>query len=70
MTEHPVDLKRLADELARLSPRDRVELLAEVAARSTPGEQGHATWRQLRTLEGIVSVGGNAVEDTEHLYDG
>ena len=64
-------MERLADELAALTREERTRVLASVA-RKTPPPRAHSTltWDKLRSVEGIVSLGGNAVEDCERLYDG
>ncbi|MGB8298252.1 MAG: hypothetical protein WCG85_22750 [Polyangia bacterium] len=66
-------IEELAKELAALSPEDRTRVLVEVSRRgprSAHESQKTAVWQRLHDLEGIVTLGGDAVEDCAHLYDG
>ena len=66
-------IEELAKELAALSPADRISVLAEVnrrGARAAPDSHKTAGWQRLHGLEGIVALGGDALEDCAHLYDG
>jgi hypothetical protein len=66
-------IEELAEELAALSPEDRTRVLAAVERRGpnvTQACQKPGTWQRLRRLEGIVSVGGDALADCARLYDG
>ena len=65
-------IEQLANELAALSPEDRTSVLAEVSRRGprvARESQKTAAWQRLRDLEGIVTLGGDALEDCAHLYD-
>ncbi len=64
----PARLEPLVRELAALPDEDRRAVLeaAEEAARSAPPA---ASWETLDSLRGVVSLGGNALEDCEKLYD-
>ncbi|HEY5281344.1 MAG TPA: hypothetical protein VIM14_01010 [Polyangia bacterium] len=73
MASTPARLEELAEELAALSPEDRCRVLAAVGRRGPKAADATSTpstWQQLRGLEGIVSLGGDAIEDCDHLYDG
>jgi hypothetical protein len=73
MVTSPARIEKLADELAALSPEDRRRVLAAVGRRGPRAADATSTpsaWQQLRSLEGIVSLGGDAREDCDHLYDG
>jgi hypothetical protein len=66
-------IEQLAKELADLSPEDRTRVLSEMSGRSpisAPASQRTAVWQRLRELEGIITLGGDALEDCSHLYDG
>ena len=66
-------IEQLAKELADLSPEDRTRVLSEMSSRSpisAHASQRTAVWQRLRELEGIVTLGGDALEDCAHLYDG
>lgn len=60
---------KLIEAFRRLPPSERVRLLevlralCEPALRTVPASRLHA-------LTGIVSLGGDAVADTEAIYDG
>jgi len=71
MARNPEELKRLAEELATLTPQERARVLTLVAGRtSTPGVPVAVPWEKLHAIKGFVSLGGNAVKDCERLYDG
>ena len=73
MATTPARIEELAEELAALSPDERRRVLAAVgrrgprAADTTPQP---SAWQRLHGLEGIVSLGGDALEDCAGLYDG
>lgn len=68
-------LKPLVDQLAALSDEERREVItaARQAARkqrdADPEAARQRRWDWLMSMKGIVSLGGNAVEDCERLYD-
>jgi hypothetical protein len=67
----PQELWALVRELAEL-PSGARETVIE-AARHQAGEKTPiptVSWESLRSLKGVVSFGGNALEDSEALYDG
>jgi hypothetical protein len=62
----PEELRTLATELAKL-PRDTREMVISAARAANTAGQGYPTisWASLMSAKGIVSFGGNAVEDTD-----
>jgi hypothetical protein len=71
----PNELRSLADQLATLSAADR-ERTVRLARRmahlfvSTRERRRAVSWSHLRDARGIAQLGGDAVKDTEALYDG
>jgi hypothetical protein len=67
----PDALRPLAAELAKLSEQERELVISAARAANTTGRR-HATisWASLMSAKGVVSFGGNAVEDCDALYDG
>lgn len=68
---HRID--ELLERLKHLSPeeRDRIsEILCyeDPAISSGTGDRSHSA-EQLLRLRGIISIGGDAVKDTERLYE-
>lgn len=60
----------LAGVVAELDPSDR-DLLIRAVHTEAPRRRLHgASWERLQELKGVVSLGGNAVEDCKALYDG
>jgi hypothetical protein len=59
----------LVKELSALPDKERRAIVAaaETAARS---RRAVASWKTIRKLTGAISLGGNAVEDCDRLYDG
>lgn len=66
----PERLEPLARQLAELDPTDRDLLIRAVQTESPRRKLHGASWERLKELKGIVSLGGNAVEDCKALYDG
>lgn len=70
--------EKLYDEVIKLSPSERrsfaLRVLASVASdgeQVTPPDRGRkASWKTIESLRGVVQLGGNAVDDCDHLYDG
>lgn len=60
---------KLVEAFRQLSPRRRVELLSRLQALREP-ELRTVPASRLYALTGLVSLGGNALADTEALYDG
>jgi hypothetical protein len=67
----PEALRPLAAQLANL-PRDARERVISAARAANTTRHGYPTisWSSLMSAKGVVSLGGNAVEDTDALYDG
>lgn len=65
----PAHLLSLARQLLELSPKDRDLVIRFVRANSPPRKLRGVPWERLKQLEGVVSIGGNAVEDCKALYD-
>jgi hypothetical protein len=65
------DLRRLARELASLTPDDRERVLGMLGEREPPAPTPArpVSWERLRRLNGLVQLGGNAVKDCDALYD-
>ena len=66
----PERLAPLARQLAELDPGDRDLVIRSVQTRVPRRKLRGASWERLKELKGIVSLGGNAVEDCKALYDG
>jgi hypothetical protein len=66
----PERLAPLARQLAELDPTDRDLLIRAVQTQAPCGKLHGASWERLKELKGIVSLGGNAVEDGKALYEG
>jgi len=67
--------QKLLAEALRLPPTERAELAHRLlesteAGASSDVRRGRARWETLRTARGIVRIGGDAVADSERLYDG
>jgi hypothetical protein len=71
----PNELRSLVHQLATLSAADR-ERIVRLARRmahlfvSTRERRRTVSWSDLRDARGIAQLGGDAVKDTEALYDG
>ena len=66
-------IEELAEELAALSPEDRNLVVAAAFRRGPkPAHEGQkaSAWQRLHAVEGMVSLGGNALDDCAKLYDG
>lgn len=63
-------LQPLVEQLAALHAADRERVVR--AARSLAGEARRhpVKWSNLRDACGVVRLGGDAVDDTQALYDG
>jgi hypothetical protein len=66
----PDALRPLAKELAKLPEGEREMVIR--AARSENARRVYPTmsWTSLMSSAGIVSFGGNAIEDSDALFDG
>lgn len=67
----PVELSEaeLVEAIRRLSPKRRADLLDKLQALREPVIRSVPASR-LDSLTGLVSLGGDALADTEALYDG
>jgi hypothetical protein len=67
----PDALRSLAAELAKLPEQDREMVISAArAANITTRRYPTMSWPSLMSGKGVVSIGGNAVEDCDALYDG
>jgi hypothetical protein len=70
--EMPEGLRELVHQLAKLPPGEREVVIQ--AARDVADEQAASlptiSWESLSSAVGIVSWGGNALDDSEAIYDG
>lgn len=65
----PAVLQPLVEQLATLQAADR-ERIVHAARKSARGQRRRAVaWSSLREACGVVSFGGDAVADTQALYD-
>jgi hypothetical protein len=67
--EVPSELRSLVDQLATLHAADR-ERIVRAARRAARERRRTVSWTHLRNARGIAHLGGDAVKDTEALYDG
>jgi hypothetical protein len=65
----PAELEPLAKTLAALGPATRAAVVARAALLATQPRPA-ASWETVTALGGIVCLGGDAVADTDALYDG
>jgi hypothetical protein len=65
----PNELRSLVDQLATLHAVDR-ERIVRAARRAARERRRTVSWSHLRDARGIAQLGGDAVKDTEALYDG
>jgi hypothetical protein len=65
----PSELRSLVEQLATLHAADR-ERIVRAARRAARERRRTISWSHLRDARGIVQLGGDAVKDTEALYDG
>jgi hypothetical protein len=61
----PNELRSLVDQLATLHAVDRERIV-----RAARERRRTVSWSHLRDARGIAQLGGDAVKDTEALYDG
>lgn len=65
----PNELRSLVEQLAALRAADR-ERIVRAARRASRERRRTISWSHLRDARGIAQLGGDAVKDTEALYDG
>jgi hypothetical protein len=63
----PERLLPLVEQLRQLTPEERGSVIR--AANSSGENLPAIPWDVFRKAKGVVSLGGNAVEDCEALYD-
>jgi hypothetical protein len=61
-------LQPLVDQLSQLAPEER-SLVVKAANEVAPKPLPTVPWSEVRKIVGIVSIGGDAVEDCEAIYD-
>jgi hypothetical protein len=61
-------LEPLVSKLAELSAADRHEVVA--AAEDAAAARPVLSWESWDAARGVVSFGGDAVQDSDRLYDG
>jgi hypothetical protein len=68
--------EKLYEEAIKLPPRERRIFALRVLA-SAPEEEAAqpergptTSWETIQSLQGVVHLGGNAIDDCERLYDG
>lgn len=70
MATQRADLQRLIEEIESLAPEDRKTVISALSEK-TPAPKTHrgVSPQHFRQLIGIFSIGGDAVEKCESLYD-
>ena len=66
----PEHLLPLVEQLAALSDADRDLVIQAARSHARPRKHRTMSWETLERAKGIVSLGGDAVEDCNALYDG
>ena len=69
-TQVPEHLLPLVQQLAALCDADRDLVIQAARAQAKPRKHRTMSWETLDRAIGIVSLGGDAVEDCKALYDG
>jgi hypothetical protein len=65
----PPALRSLVEQLATLHAADR-ERIVRAARKAARAQRRTVSWSHLREAHGIAHFGGDAVTDTQALYDG
>lgn len=65
----PAALRSLVEQLATLQAGDR-ERIVRAARRVARAQRRTISWSHLQEARGVVRFGGDAVTDTQALYDG
>jgi hypothetical protein len=68
--EVPEQLQPLVKQLVELSEVDRQLVIRAANSQAEPRKLRTMSWETLDRARGIVSLGGDAVEDCKALYDG
>jgi hypothetical protein len=66
----PEQLQPLVTQLAALNEGDRDLVIRAANSQAEPRKLRTMSWETLDRARGIVSLGGDAVEDCKALYDG
>jgi hypothetical protein len=66
----PEQLQPLVTQLAALNEGDRDLVIRAAKLQGLPNDLPTLPWEKFEKVKGIVSLGGNAVEDCRALYDG
>jgi len=66
----PEHLLPLVEQLRALSTADRDLVIQAAEALAKQRELPTLPWEEFEKVKGIVSLGGDAVEDCKALYDG
>lgn len=66
----PEHLLPLVQELRALSPADRDLVIQAAEALAKQHDLPTMPWEEFEKSKGVVSLGGDAVEDCKALYDG
>jgi len=66
----PEQLQSLVTQLAALNEGDRDLVIRAANSQAEPSKLRTMSWETLDRARGIVSLGGDAVEDCKALYDG
>jgi hypothetical protein len=66
----PEQLQPLVKQLVELSEVDRQLVIRAANSQAEPRKLRTMSWETLDRARGIVSLGGDAVEDCKALYDG
>jgi len=65
----PPEQEPLARDLAKLPAATRAAVIARAEALAKAGRKA-ASWRSIEALGGLLRLGGDAISDTDALYDG
>ena len=66
----PEHLRLLVEQLTSLSEDDREAVLRATRATTDDATLPTASWDSIGAAKGVVHWGGDALEDSEALYDG
>ena len=61
--------ERLVEELAALPESERRAIVQEADEKSRRGARVVASWDTIDRMTGLVSLGGDSVEDCRRVYD-
>ncbi len=66
----PEQLQPLVKQLAELNDGDRQLVIQAANSQATPRKHRTMSWETIERATDLVSLGGNADEDSKALYDG